>query len=396
MGKIALFGAGEIGASLLKRLKAENINVDCFIDNKKNGEYCGLPVVNFHKLKKEPISVYIATLEYYDEIAEQLKQSHLKILGSKTYLRELIDSHSYIKNDVKFAIDSASAISHINCFSIDIVDSCQLKCPCCFRGIRTLKNSSNYMTLDTFEKVCQKIDHHNFEHVILYNWSEPFLKHNLASYVRVFRQVMGKDKFLGISSNLSLRKMPHLKPVLQTGVTELLVSVSGFSQPVHEIYHKGSSIKIVKKNLEYISSFINEISTRVVVKYLDFGYNAAELPIFEEYVRNLGFKFISVRGDGTPLTAHKQTYLDHLEEKLKGDLYEQWNMDTYMRSISMSCNSAFSIDYKADVYLCCCYPNLEQFKIGNYLEDTIEKLLVRKQLHPFCVGCDAKSNSLNL
>lgn len=395
MDTIALFGAGEIGSSLLKRLRAEKKTVTCFLDNYKSGVFCGLPIVNPRHMASHSVGVYIATLEQYDEIEAQLNQSGFTILGSKKRLETMIASHHAIHTDVDIEFNKAEAIAQINCFAVDIIDSCQLKCPCCYRGLRTIPNSGNIMPLDTFAQVIHKVQEHNFNRVILYNWSEPFLVKDLELYITLFREIMGQNAFLGLSSNLSMEIIPHLKPVLYAGVSELLVSISGFSQEMHEKYHRGSRIETVKSHLEYISTFVHDISTQVVVKFLDFGYNSKERQLFESYADKLGLKFFSILGAGSPLAKDDKSYLNDMENHLKKDLSKRWRMDRYMEGIHKACNSAFSIDWKADLYLCCCYPNFKQFKIGNYLEDDITQLLLRRQMHPFCTGCDAKVTKVN-
>jgi len=390
MGKIALFGAGELGASLLKRLSAEDVLVSYFIDNKKTGEHCGIPIVTLEHAKNECEGCYIATLEYYDEIEEQLKNSHLKILGNRKSLKKLFSSHYCISNDVKIEFDIGAAISQICHLAIDLIDSCQLQCPGCYRGTQFIKNTGNQISFEKFEDVCRKLKRHNFTRVALYNWSEPFLNKELEEYVNVFRRIVGRDIYLSVSSNLSLKYIPNLKQVLMAGVNDLLISVSGFSQKIHKIYHKGSDIEVVKKHLEYIAPFANDMGTRVVIKYLDFGYNKREIPLFKEYASQLGLTFISMPGYGSPQDPNDRSILKYHEDKMKEDLYQKWSMKAFMEGISKVCNSQFYLDYNADVYLCCLFPNLERFRIGNFLENSLEELLARRQLSTFCTRCSVK------
>ena len=387
---MALFGAGQIGASLLARLTSENIKIDCFIDNKKTGEFCGLPIVALDQIKNENVNIYIATLDYYDEIEQQLLNLNLPILGSKDYLKYLFTCNKSEMNEVTIDFDVDFAISQMEYFCIDLVDSCQLKCPCCSRGVRAMANSKKYMQVEKFMQVCYNVKQHNFKKVALYNWSEPFIKSDLEEYIKVFRSIVGDDVYLSISSNLSLKKMPHLKNVLLSGANELLVSVSGFFQTTHEIYHKGSKIDVVKKHLEHIASFINETKTQIFVKYLNFGYNKNELPLFEEYSYKLGLNFTSTTGYGSPLRLHEQPTLEFYEKKIKDHLYGKFDINKYQKGIKMFCNASLCINCDADVYLCCRYPNLKQFKLGNYLENNIKQIIEARQLHPFCTRCDAK------
>jgi len=390
MKKIGLFGAGQIGASLFGRLNSEDIHADFFLDNSKSGTFCGLPVLRPSDVHRDEVDVYIATLDFYDEIETQLRGLEFNILGSKQQLIHLFTANHVARGEVTIDFDTDFAIAQMEYFCVDLVDGCQLECPCCARGVRAIKNTNGLMSLEQFAQVCENIKQNGFKNIALYNWTEPFLNRSLENYIQVFRSVVGPSAYLSISSNLSLREIPNLRDVLHAGANELLVSVSGFSQEVHEIYHKGSKIEQVKKHLEYISSFVREIPTKVVVKYLNFGYNQSELQLFEAYARDLGLSFTTTVGYGSPLTLHEQPTLAFHENKLKEHLYDKWDVARYQAGISKFCDASLCLDHNADVFLCCRFPNLPQLRIGNFLTDPIKKILTARQLHPFCTNCDAK------
>lgn len=392
MDKIALFGAGQIGASLLGRLSAEKIDISYFIDNHKTGEYCGLPIIHLDQAVKEKVKVYIASVDYYDEIEQQLRSKNVTILGCKSSLMNFFTRNECAIKDVTIEFDVNFALAYMENFAIDLVDSCQLQCSYCARGLGVMPNTNKIMPLDKFERVCNNVKLHKFKTVALYNWTEPFLCRELEKYINMFRSIIGNDVYLSLSSNLSLPKIENLKEVLLAGPSELVVSVSGFHQRTHEIYHIGSKIDIVKKHLAYISTFTNDINVNVMVKFLDFGYNQPELPLFQDYALNLGLGFTTTMGYGSPLTPLDPPTLEYYEGKVKEHFYDKWDTVKYGKSVMKFCNASLCIDCNADVFLCCQYPNLRPFRIGNYLEDDIKQILTLRQLHPFCTGCIAKKN----
>lgn len=388
MTQTALFGAGQIGASLHARLTSERIAVDCFLDNHKTGTFCDLPVLHPDSVDPREVEVYIATLDFYPEIERQLKAGGFRILGSREHLIELFTANRVARNPLSIDFDVDFAIRQMEYFCVDLVNGCQLECPCCARGVRAVKNTGERMSLETFERVCHRILQDGFKKVALYNWTEPFLNKTLDEYIAVFRAIVGEDAYLSISSNLSLPEIPRLHQVMEAGADELLVSVSGFTQATHEIYHKGSRIEFVKRHLEECAG--HRSRTKVFVKYLNFGYNEAELPLFEAWAKEHGLCFTSTMGFGSPLTLHEQPTLAFHEAKLKEHLYDKWDVAKYIAGIGKFCDSSLCLDHDAQVYLCCRFPNLPQFKIGNYLTDSTKEILTARQLHPFCTHCDAK------
>ncbi|CAM4092731.1 FkbM family methyltransferase [Bacillus manliponensis] len=78
---IILFGAGTWGTSYLEAIK-NSFNTILFCDNdpsKWKDTVEGIPVIGFDELKKSYNNYYIAitTLQYYDEVLQQLEKNHL-------------------------------------------------------------------------------------------------------------------------------------------------------------------------------------------------------------------------------------------------------------------------------------------------------------------------------
>jgi hypothetical protein len=73
----------------------------------------------------------------------------------------------------------------------------------------------------------------------------------------------------------------------------LYVSVSGFTQGMYQRYHRNGNLAFVKRNLEYAAEYKlkHGIKDAIYVRYLNFGYNADELRLFEEYALGLGLLF---------------------------------------------------------------------------------------------------------
>nr|WP_148224026.1 hypothetical protein [Sediminispirochaeta smaragdinae] len=104
------------------------------------------------------------------------------------------------------------------------------------------------MEFSLFEKILLKAKQNGATSVELYNWTEPFLHPDIKKFVN---EVKKYELPLFLSSNLSLRSIPQLIDTLHAGVDILYVSVSGFTNKVHQINHVGSDINVVKKPSDY-------------------------------------------------------------------------------------------------------------------------------------------------
>jgi Radical SAM superfamily. len=277
---------------------------------------------------------------------------------------------------------------------IDIVDACNLRCPECIRGTRAMPNSNDSMPFDLFQKICAKLMSEKYTTVELFNWTEPFLHKDIAAFIAEAKQ-MGLR--VQLSSNLSLKKIPSLIEVFAAGLDELHVSVSGFSNAVQQIYHRGSDVENIKNNLRAIVRY-PEYAKKTTVKFLNFGYNAEDLKMFSVFASRYGMEFMEVAASGNPLSATgEKKYFVTIPPKVAVNFpsaaeYIYYNADAILNSNSLVCEVGIipTIDHTGKAYLCCDRPNARIFCLGNYLDLSVEEMLLKLYMHPECANCSYK------
>ncbi|MCL2185399.1 MAG: radical SAM protein [Treponema sp.] len=257
-------------------------------------------------------------------------------------------------------------------FCLDINDSCQLQCPYCPRGTKEIKNTKKEMDLTTFKEVIKKSKEYKVTNIDIGNWTEPFLKKDLYKYMEILRDY--DIPVRGVTSNLSFPKIYNFEQFLESGFTKLTVSVSGNTQKIYEKYHKGGNIEYVKRNLDYASNYIykNNIDGNIFIRFLDFGYNRNEINIFEEYAYKSGFLFEHFGG-------LKDFFTDKSFNNINR-IYGSFNVCFLFRFFALDCSS--------NVYLCICRKINELHKVGNFLEDSYEDLMLNKFMNPVCQFCN--------
>ena len=85
----------------------------------------------------------------------------------------------------------------------------------------------------------------------------------------------------------------NLKEFAKSNPGGITISLSGFTQKIYEIAHKGGNIEVVKENMKKLSSALREakVSTIVSVYYHKYRYNLDEVKLMEEFAKSLGFGF---------------------------------------------------------------------------------------------------------
>lgn len=275
-------------------------------------------------------------------------------------------------------------------FNIDIVDACNLRCVHCPRGIYYKKSTSAKMGFDVFNRLIEKITSEcKCEKVELYNWSEPFLHPELDKFVEVLKN---REIVSGLSSNLSLKNLVRLEAVLMH-TPSLIVSVSGFSQAIHERYHKGSNVETVKSNLNLIATLREKhhLSLNIRIHCLQFVDNQEDQLLWEKYCSDYGFIYHGTPAHcsevTTPETAVRLLYKPGFYRDANGETKIQMSCSETPRVESCPLHNSIPINAYGDVFLCCIYWNRDAYKIGNYFENSLDQIQERRLLHKACSHC---------
>ena len=270
---------------------------------------------------------------------------------------------------------------------VDVPNSCNLKCKTCPRGMGEMRNTQDIMDINLFKNIVKKGKKEGYKLAGLYNWTEPFLCRNLAEYVKSAR----KELEVSLSSNLSLKEIPHLEETLAAGVNHLIISVSGHTQEIHGINHAGSNLDIVKGHLQDISVMLKKrrIRTNIVLRLIKFSYNHMSEEPLRKYADSLGIGFEVIDGAGDPL--RKINNDNKPDENINADPPCQLKTEIdFSAGICDLIANTMPVDHKGDAYLCCCHPNTENFLIGSYHDTEPDRLLALRYTHPSCKNCGWK------
>jgi organic radical activating enzyme len=165
---------------------------------------------------------------------------------------------------------------------IDIVGTCNLRCPTCPTGnvfdseLSVGRNPTGFMDFNLYKDILKKIkadDVSDRIEIHLYTWGEPLLHPKVAEFITITKKM---GFYCGISSNLNLDK--NLQNVVKASPDFFRVSLSGFYQNQYKLTHKRGDIRIVKSNMYKLRFLLDQyqISTAVQVLYHVYNHNAAD------------------------------------------------------------------------------------------------------------------------
>ena len=275
-------------------------------------------------------------------------------------------------------------------FEIDIVDACNLRCVHCPRGFHYHKNTPARMELDVFRRLLDKITSEcRCRRIDLYNWSEPFLHPQLDRFVEVV-----KDGGIecGLSSNLSFNNPGLLESVLMHSPT-LIVSVSGFTQEVHERYHRGSSLDSVKRNLRFIADLRKKQgrSLNVRIHCLQFVDNGDDQLLWKQFCDDHDFVYQGLQANcsevSTPETSRRLLSQPGFSVDSEGNAIVEIHFSETPNFEPCALHNTIPINVRGDVYLCCIYWNREKYGIANYFDAALSSIQEERLKHHDCSHC---------
>lgn len=284
-------------------------------------------------------------------------------------------------------------------FNIDVVGACNLRCPSCAQGnVGDYRLPHGQMEPELLRRIIAKASSEcRVTGVHLFIWGEPLLHARLPELIRIVQEA-GLPCHL--SSNLNI--LPDADGIMAANPASFKISVSGFSQAVYGITHRGGDIERVKKHLlELVAARQrNSATTRIYAIFHRYRHNLQEEPLMRDFLAKNGIDFEPIwaqllplekvlrYADGKsfdfPLTAEDHQLIERLALPLGAGLA------VARRHRHQPCplrEDQFSIDFQGNVQLCCAGFDARRFTVGNFLAMSVAELQQIKENHAICALC---------
>lgn len=161
--------------------------------------------------------------------------------------------------------------------SIDVTNGCQLSCPICPTGLRLLDRPISSLSLDLFKDLLDEIGDFLF-FIDFYNWGEPLINKKIDEYIKIANQ---RKIWTTISSNLSLPLSDQrIQGVIESGLSELIISVDGASPETYTTYRQGGNFELVIQNMQRfvrMKKLLGRKNPFIIWRFLVFRFNENEI-----------------------------------------------------------------------------------------------------------------------
>jgi MoaA/NifB/PqqE/SkfB family radical SAM enzyme len=284
-------------------------------------------------------------------------------------------------------------------FDIDIVGACNLRCPSCPQGnVADYRLPQGFMEPALLDRLLAKAQGECLvQQVNLFIWAEPLLHPRLPELVNI---VQARGIPCHLSSNLNL--LPDADAIMATNPASFKVSVSGFSQDVYGVSHRGGNIAKVKNHMQELAAAKQRThaSTRIYVNYHRYLHNLKEEPLMRAYAASLGFEFepvwalllplekiLGFGGDedfGFPLAEQDHRLIKQLALPFNVALEAARQVRDQPCRLR---DNQLSIDWRGTVQLCCGIFDAGRFTLGKFLTLSLDEIQRLRYSHAMCARC---------
>ncbi len=179
-------------------------------------------------------------------------------------------------------------------YAIDPAATCNLRCFVCPAGNAPPTPLKN-MDFDNYRRLVDEISDYAIA-VFLYVVGEPFMNKKLIRFIEYAHQ---KSLYTVVSTNGHfINSSQKATQLVNSGLDELIFSISGISQEIYSQYHRGGRIDIVLNGVKNIISARRELGTRspkIIIRYIEFPYNLKEREYARQYFKDLGVDVFNTR-----------------------------------------------------------------------------------------------------
>lgn len=280
--------------------------------------------------------------------------------------------------------------------NIDIVGSCNLRCPSCPVGNMGQINPSGLMDLKLFERIAKKaVQQHRVTGIGLFNWAEPMLHPQLPEFIRITKR---HKTDCHISSNLNV--MRHHEEVLAANPDHFRISLSGFTQATYGTTHVQGDIERVKNNMRILSETRRKLRgnrTKITVYFHKYRDNLHEVEPMKQLAKSLDFSWMENWAYYMPYEKVVQLVEGKLPDGERQFVDNKFALPI-LTSIALAketegdkpcplLNNQLTVDHLGNLVICCAVYDLAANRIGSFVDLSDQEIVDSMRRHKTCDTC---------
>ncbi len=321
-----------------------------------------------------------------------------------TYMTDRARPRDYLKQEI-YCSTSRQTLqryspreSETYVYAIDIVGTCNLRCPTCPVGnSMETDRAKGFMELELFGRILDKIDREkpcDKPELFFFNWGEPLLHPRLPEMI-----TMAHEHGYPVTLSTNLNTKTDLDPIIKAAPDVIKISMSGLSEETYGVTHKKGKPDVLKANIFKLKTLLDKYQskTEVYMGHHLYTSNLYELKDVENFCKTLGFRHAPIQAFFQPLEKVKAVIDGELSSNefpvldlLQLHPRERFEKLKETRTGKYDCELRFNqtvINHDGSVALCCGVYEKENMLGLHFLEGSHTDLEEKKYQHEFCGTC---------
>ncbi len=171
---------------------------------------------------------------------------------------------------------------------------CNLRCPECPSGLRSFTRATGMADLDLFRCAMDQL-HPDLVYLLLYFQGEPYLHPHFLAMVRYARD---RGVFVATSTNGHYLTPTKARETVDSGLSEVIVSVDGATQETYQAYRVGGNLEKVKQGIRNLVEARQAAATShplIILQFLVVRPNEHEIEAIRLMGRALGVDQVKLK-----------------------------------------------------------------------------------------------------
>lgn len=222
---------------------------------------------------------------------------------------------------------------------VEPTTSCNLRCPECPSGLRSFTRPTGMLQPENFNRLIDEI-HKDLVYLLMYFQGEPYLN---PRFLDMAAYASKKGIYTATSTNAHYLTPEKARETVESGISEVLISIDGTTQETYEQYRVGGNLEKVLegvKNLVNAREELKSLTPHILIQFLVVKPNEHQVTDIQEMGKKLGVDKVVLKTaqiydyeKGSPLIPENEKYsrykkgpdgLYHIKNSLKNQCWKLW------------------------------------------------------------------------
>ena len=223
---------------------------------------------------------------------------------------------------------------------VEITNYCNLKCPICPTGNKSLNRPPTAIDIDLFKSLMNEAGPYLLT-LALYAWGEPLLHPKLSEILKIISKY-NLVTFLSTNGQ-NLEDNGVLEALIRYPATYLIVAIDGLTDKTNSHFRMGAKLGQTLRGVKKLAEMKRKKGSALPIlhmRYLVMKHNQHEYHSIKEFAENNMFDFLSIR-TLSPIDSPEIPYMEFVPNSKEFRAYRYKN-DKRIRLNDFICMHAFS------------------------------------------------------